>query len=223
MENNKDLLKKLSALGFSLLETEETPDANAALAEVVESGDLRLFEGFPVVLANSAEKGLFDYNSLRSCLKKTSDKAFLDSLLAMSFALYEVLDLAFTWADECYKNLPVNSKKEFNTLAQKLRKDEDFTVANRGMSSRRVKTVFNNYFLKSKARFNDLLSLKEELGLEHAMSQVFSTKQKELFLKKLKGDKLNKTEKEYFSRVVKKKVLALANTELHRMARELLY
>jgi hypothetical protein len=54
------------------------------------------------------------------------------------------------------------------------------------------------------------------------MSQVFSPKQKELFFKKLKGEKLTKTEKEYYSRAVKKKVLALANDELHRMARQML-
>jgi hypothetical protein len=60
------------------------------------------------------------------------------------------------------------------------------------------------------------------MGLEYAMSQVFSPKQKELFLKKLKGNILTKTEKEYFSRAVKKKVLALANADLHRLSRKLL-
>jgi hypothetical protein len=54
------------------------------------------------------------------------------------------------------------------------------------------------------------------------MSQIFSTKQKELVMKKLKGEKLTKTEREYFSRVVKKKVMALANTQLHRLSQKLL-
>jgi hypothetical protein len=60
------------------------------------------------------------------------------------------------------------------------------------------------------------------LSLEYSLSQVFSPKQKELFLKKLKREKLTKTEKEYFSRAVKKKVLALANPELHRLSQKLL-
>jgi hypothetical protein len=64
--------------------------------------------------------------------------------------------------------------------------------------------------------------VKEEFGLEYSLSQVFSPKQKELFLKKLKGEVLTKTEKEYFSRAVKKKVQALANADLHRLARKLL-
>jgi hypothetical protein len=56
--------------------------------------------------------------------------------------------------------------------------------------------------------------------LKHLLS--FSPKQKELFQKKLKGELLTKTEKEYFSRTVKKKVAALANPELHRLAQKLM-
>ena len=40
-------------------------------------------------------------------------------------------------------------------------------------------------------------------------------KQKELFKKRLEGLPLKKTEQEYYSRSVKKKVVALANAELH--------
>jgi hypothetical protein len=54
------------------------------------------------------------------------------------------------------------------------------------------------------------------------MSQVFSPKQKDLFLKKLRNEKLDKTEKEYFSRTVKKKLMALVNPELQRSARKVL-
>jgi hypothetical protein len=47
-------------------------------------------------------------------------------------------------------------------------------------------------------------------------------KQKELFKKRLEGLPLTKTEQEYYSRSVKKKVVALANAELHGLARKLL-
>ncbi|SHJ41327.1 hypothetical protein SAMN02745216_01614 [Desulfatibacillum alkenivorans DSM 16219] len=42
------------------------------------------------------------------------------------------------------------------------------------------------------------------------------------FKKKLEGDPLTKTEKEYYSRTVKKKAAALANSDLHSLARKLL-
>ncbi|MBU1147603.1 MAG: hypothetical protein KKD11_04555 [Candidatus Omnitrophica bacterium] len=219
---NKSLLEKLSKLGFSLFEIEEELDANAVLVEVVQSKDLRLWNGFPVVLANSAEKGLFNYDTVKRRLKKSPDKLRLDLLLTMSLALYRTLNIKFSWADKFYENLNSKNKKEFNNLSKKLRRDEDFELAGRVMSSQRLKLTFNNYFNQAHSELKDLLSMKEELGLEYSLSQIFSPKQKELFLKKLKGEKLTKTEKEYFSRVVKKKVMALANPELHRLSRKLL-
>ena len=64
--------------------------------------------------------------------------------------------------------------------------------------------------------------MKDKFDLEYSLSQVFSKKQKELFMKKLKREKMTKTEREYYSRSVKKKVLALANTELYKLAMKLL-
>ena len=58
--------------------------------------------------------------------------------------------------------------------------------------------------------------------LDQHLNELFSTKQKELFLKKIAGKKLTKTEKEYFSRIVKKKVLAIADSEIHQMSKKLL-
>ena len=219
---NKNLLKRLSKLGYPLFESEEAFDANATLADVVKSRDLRLWEGFPVLLANSAEKGLLDYDKVEWYLKRPFDKPYLTSLMVMSLALYKALHLKFAWAAEFYKSLSKDDKKEFNVLCQKLNKDLDFEVGGRVMSAQRLKNSFNNYFREAQTRFNNLLSMKEESRLEYSLSQVFSPKQKELFLKKLGREKLTKTEKEYFSRAVKKKALALANPELHRLARRLL-
>ena len=219
--SKENLLKRLSRLGFSLLETEELHDANATVADMVKSKDLRLWEGFPVVLANSAEKGLFNYEMVKSHLKKSHDKSCLDSLMSMSLALYKALKLKFSWADRFYKSLAVDRKKELNSFLKKLKKDGELKVAQYAMDSQRLKSTFNNYLSLAQSKLNDLLSVKEELGLEYALSRVFSPKQKELFFKKLKREKLTKTEKEYFSRVVKKKVLALANPELHRLSKQI--
>ncbi len=63
---------------------------------------------------------------------------------------------------------------------------------------------------------------EEKTNLDRYLDQIFSSKQKELFLKKLNNSSLTKTEREYFSRVVKKKVSALADTELHALSKKLL-
>lgn len=219
---NENLLKKLGKLGFSLFEPEEQEDANTTLAEVVKSNELRLWEGFPVVLANSAEKGLFGYDLTRAHLEQLPDVLRFDLLLAMSLALYNVLNLKFSWADKLQKSFSAEQEKEFNAFLEKLKRNEDLEVAGQVMSGSRLKSVFNNYFTQTQSKLSELLSAKEEHSLEYTLSQVFSPKQKELFLKKLRREKLSKTEAEYFSRVVKKKVLALANPELHRLSRKLL-
>ncbi len=220
MKNN--LLERAGALGFPLFAAEEDRDANLTLADMVKSGDLRLWEGFPVVLASSAEKGLFNYEKANRHLKKPSDKAGLASLVVMSLAVYRFFNLKFSWANEFYGSLSNARKKEFTVFLEKLNNDDDFNVVSRKMSAGRLKAVFRNYFSQAQSKLKELLSVKDELSLEYSLSQVFSQKQKELFLKKLKGEKLTKTEKEYFSRVVKKKALALANPELHRLSQKLL-
>lgn len=220
--DNRNLLKELSKLGYPLFEKEEELDADFALVRVAKGGDLRLWEGFPVVLANSFEKGLFHYENVLRQLRQVSDREKFNALLVMSLALYEALGLKFSWTKRLLSSLAPRVKKDFDNFKEKLKRDALFTVAGREMSAQRLKTTFNNYFRQSRSRLNELLSVKEELGVEYALSQVFSPKQKELFLKKLKGEKLTKTEREYFSRSVKKKALALANPELHRLARKLL-
>ena len=90
------------------------------------------------------------------------------------------------------------------------------------MSSERVVNSFKNYFKRAEIDLKEVADLQDEFELEYAMSQIFSKRQKEIFLKKLKGEKLTKTEREYYSRTIKKKVLALANPDLHKLASKLL-
>ena len=218
-----NLLKRLALLGFPLLEVEKDEEANSTLADLVESHDHRLWEGFPVVLANSAEKNLFDYNKVEGHLKSHNDKLDLALLVMFSLALYKTLGLKFSWADKLYASF--NNKdmeQQYEKYLAALKNNQDFAVQSDVMSSQRVKATFDNYFRQTQAHLDDLLSVKEVMGVEYALSQVFPPKQKELFLKKLHNEKLTKTEKEYFSRVVKKRVVALANPELHRLAQKLL-
>lgn len=217
-----DLVKRLGDLGFPLMEVTEEPDANLTLADLVKSRNLRLWEGFPAVLAFSSEMEMFDYEKTESRFTSSFDKLHFGLLVALSLALYKALDLKFSWADKLYSSLNKEGRRQFDGYLNAFRSGRDLQVQQRLMSGQRLKATFNNYFLKKQSNLQDLLSTKEELGLEQALSQVFSPKQKELFLKKLKSEKLTKTEKEYFSRVVKKKVLALANTQLHQLAQRLL-
>jgi hypothetical protein len=222
MVKKEDLLRRLAELGFPMFESQIAEDANLTLADVVRSHELRLWEGFPVMLANSALRGLLDRDKVSGYLKLSSDRARFEQLLAMSLALYRATGLRFSWADRLQGSLGPKGTKKFEAFLSALKKDATFKMDGSEMSASRLKNTFNNYFSHGGQKLNDLLAEKDELGTEYALSQLFSPKQKELFLKKLQGSKFTKTEREYFSRAVKKKVLALANTELHRMARKLL-
>ena len=53
------------------------------------------------------------------------------------------------------------------------------------------------------------------------LDRLFSPKQKDLVFKKLDGESFTKTEREYYSRVVRKKLEAIANKEVREIAETL--
>lgn len=219
MKNN-ELRNNLAHFGFPLLEVTEEADANVTLAEMVKSHELRLWEGFPGVLASSNDRGMFDRKKVVALLLDAQNRELFGLLVALSLALYKVLKLKFSWTGVLLGGLSDQEKQSYEDYLKKLKTDDELNVQQYRMSNQRLKVTFERYFKRAGQTMSDLLSSREEMGLERALSQVFSPKQKELFLKKLKSEKMTKTEKEYFSRVVKKKVAALANAELHRLAQE---
>jgi hypothetical protein len=172
-------------------------------------------------LANCGEKELFDFNIINNKLLGKKDKHNLISLLVMALAVYKYFKLNFIWLDKIYSNLSRNNNKEVSCLYDMIVKDKDFKIEKIILSGKRLKSMFANY-RETREGLSNLLSLKEEFNIEYSLSQIFTPKQKELFLKKVRREKLTKTEREYFSRVVKKRVLALADAGLHHLAQEIL-
>ena len=218
---DQKLLDNLNRLGFQLMETNADVDANKTLAEVVQSKDTRLWEGFPVLLANAARDYNFDYNQVQQFLTKKEQQDFR-TLLLLSLALFQHYHLSFAWSNRLKKTFSQQDLARLKKLRKSLSQDNRVSVGNRRFDPSRLKQAFNNYFEQDAEKTRRLKEKHEELSLEYALSQLFSPKQKELFQKKLKGEVLNKTEKEYYSRTVRKKVSALANPELHRLAQKLM-
>jgi hypothetical protein len=186
------------------------------LAEVVKSRDVRLWEGFPLMLANAAKGDLFDHGKVRAHLKNQAQKRCFDQLLSLSLALYDALDLKFSWVGSLPKD-----ERLYGLLLEKLKRGKEVKVCGVMFSLERLKNTFKNYFKEGERNLSELAAMKEDFGVEYALSQVFPPKQKELFFKKLKREKLTKTEREYYSRAVRKKVMALVNPELHRLAQKI--
>ena len=213
---NKELYQKVRALGFPLLEPEEVVDVNAALAEVVRSGDLRLWEGFPVMLSRAAEKSDFDGQKVLKKLKRATDKQLWRRLVAVALVVYEA---------EGYQGVGLKvaqeaSEKDLAYLRQRMMNKDSLFVARKFLSAERLQKLFRDYVATQRQDVADFSRLKSEFDLDYALAQLFSPKQKELVLKKLKREKLTKTEREYYSRSVRKKLTVLANPELLRLAQQ---
>ena len=222
MENSEDLVKKVRRLGYPLFETDEHEDANEILADVVKSENPRLWQGFPVMLANSEERNVFHYSRVLSLLKAPDERDHYHRLLLMSYALYKIQNLKSAWVSDLYKIFGSKDKKDIGKLLNQFVANEYVQLGSVRLTVEKIKTVFRDYFEKAGSRMENILSVREEFGLEYSLSQIFPPAQKDIILKKLRREKLSKTETEYFSRVVKKKLLALANPDLHRLARRLI-
>ncbi len=219
---DKKLLSSLSRLGFPMFEPSEALDVNETLADVVKSQDTRLWEGFPVLLANAAESYQFASDQVEQKLPTEELKEQYHRLLLLSVSVYSLYHLSFSWLSKLTRNFTADDKNLVRDWRNVLDRKRSPHRAEMEFDPQRVKGLFELYFEQKAERDRRRKDKYEEFSLELALSQIFSPKQKELFKKKLEGDALTKTEQEYYSRTVKKKVVALANSELHSLARMLL-
>lgn len=215
-------LKSLSKLGFPMLEPSEDLDVNETLAKVVKSNDSRLWEGFPVLLANAGESYQFASDQVEQQLPTKELKERYHRLILLSAAVYTYYHLTFSWLAKLKKKFSDTDKNYVKACRSALAHDQAPNWSDDEFDPERVRGLFELYYEQKAEKDRRRKDRYEEFSLEHALSQVFSPKQKELFKKKLEGDLLTKTEQEYYSRTVKKKVVALANSELHSLSRKLL-
>ena len=221
--NNTKLLSNLSKLGLPMFEPEdEEPEVNKTLAKVVESNETRLWEGFPVLIANTAESFQFRPEQVDRQLKRKEHKDHFHGLMLLSGALFSLYHLSYPWWNKFKKDLSHEHKMLVKTWKDCLEKNQTLKLNDVELDPERIKGLFGLYYEKKAKEDRRRKDKYEELSVEYALSQIFSPKQKELFKKKLEGLPFTKTEQEYYSRTVKKKVLALANSDLHSLSKKLL-
>ena len=216
------LLSSLSKLGFPMFEPSEELDVNETLAKVVKGHDMRLWEGFPVLLANAAESYQFIPEQVEQQLTRKEQKHRFRCLMLLSGSLFSLYHLSFPWWNKLKKSLSKEEKVLVKTWRNDLAHNQTLKCNDLEFDPERLKGLFELYFEKKAEKDRRQNEKYKGFSLEYALSQVFPPKQKELFKKKLEGLPLNKTEQEYYSRRVKKKVVALANSELHNLSKKLL-
>lgn len=218
------LLSAMSEYGYSLLQPDRMPDPNDLLAALSQSADVRVLEGFPVVLATALEKrrDAVNLEAAESSLKDAPARERFEKLAALSFYLFGVF--GFEELKQRDYSARLDRAKLLDELRDAAEHNRPLAVGSKTVDLGRVKRTFLNYFVHSR-NVQDSESktrLREDFRREYYLSLFFAPKQRDLLQKKLRGEALTKTEREYFSRVVKKKLLALADPDLHRLAQKAL-
>ncbi|MDA8243836.1 MAG: hypothetical protein M0025_06905 [Elusimicrobia bacterium] len=183
-------------------------DHNATLAAAIESREPRYWAAFPALLANAAAEGGLDLETVSRALPE-GERKHLKLLVFASLGLYESLGLRFQWAKKLSAGYPSRMVSAFK---DKLGGDELVDLGALRIAPRSFRESFRLCFRGAAAG----------RALEDSLSRIFTRRQAQLFFKRLRGERMTKTEREYFSRVVKKKTLALADDELHALARRVL-
>jgi len=220
--NKEELITALGELGYRLFTPEKQRLSSNKVLDVLDelagSEDPRLIEGFPVVLANCAHRGIkLDIRSLLSRYGPRSQRrAGLEKLILASSDLLAQEGLE---KPEGLDGTVDTLRMNYGDLLQEKVLD---LGKHRSVSTERLRNALRRYAIdlerSESVRERDRRRQFRSFQLDLHLSTLFPPKQKELILKKLKGDPLSKTEKEYYSRVVKKKLEGFANSELRKIA-----
>ncbi len=219
------LLDSLASYGYPLLMPKPN-EAEEVLENLLEQDDSRLLEGFSVVFFHALQdrKQLEwenpDWN-FQGLSKKSQGRLLY--FLAFSFLLLQLAKVGENYENRVSKLLSKfsNGKKVLDSVFEPFMKSEPVEVDGVEFSTERLKNAFLTYYLQS-AKDDKLKNKKQVLERELLLSELFTPRQKTLLRKRSKGEPFTKTEREYFSRVLKKRLRALADDELHEWAHKLL-
>ena len=202
--------------------------ATVILDALASSNDPALVVRFPVVLSICARNGVsLNSHALFSKYWESSPKKKnLEKLLLISGELFDLEGI----------ESPPNLKKIVRSLKAKYGslQSERLLSLSSGMTIP-IKDILNtlkDYTARIKNAARESAGgasdgeLKAEMlqrspDLNACLDRLFSPRQKDLVFKKLNGQAFTKTEREYYSRIVRKKLKAIANSQVGYIAAKL--
>lgn len=202
--------------------------ATIILDALASSNDQALVIRFPAVLSICARNGVaLNSHALFSKYWESSPKKQnLEKLLLISAELF---DLEGIEAPKNLKKIASSLKVKYGTLlsAKMLPLSSGISI-----SMRDIQNTLRDYTAKTKDAMSafkqgkleqeptrDILNRSADLQVH--LRRLFSSKQKDLVFKKLNRKPFTKTEREYYSRVVRKKLASIANSEVSYIANRL--
>lgn len=212
-----ELLEALAQYGYELNKPSHQYNGEEVLLNLLKENDTRLLEGFPVAYDNilSSQKHLnLDVHTLSD-----KDKTKLLCLMLLTYELLKLFGEDKSKLDETENILSKLSKKWKESLKgveDKFNRSDSVKVNGVALSTDRLKKQFRNYVVHFGAKSEN--EPKMDMELELLLSEFFTSKQKDLLKKRARREELSKTEREYYSRVVNKRLKALANEHLYQFA-----
>lgn len=202
--------------------------ATIILDALANSNDQDLVTRFPAVLSICARNGVaLNSHALFSKYWESSPKKQnLEKLLLISA---ELLDLEGIESPKNLKKIASSLRTKYGTLlsGQMLPLSSGISIYIKD-----IQDTLRDYTAKTKLavavfrpgepdREPTLAALNNSADLHAHLERLFSPKQKDLVFKKLNKAPFTKTEREYYSRVVRKKLVSIANAEVSYVARKL--
>ena len=189
-----ELLSELSHRGFPLIQNRQEFSLQSIIKKVLKAGEPRLTDLLPFLLLQG------------SSVHQSAD--FVDLHI---FELKDLNKIKAVWDALGLKPAILGqvSRALQNTAPLKLSKP----------SLAEYQKLHWLYRQNQEASVNQHLETKQSLATQNALSFLFAKKQKLIVLKKLNGLTLTKSEREYFSRVIKKKLCAIADSGVVKISR----
>jgi hypothetical protein len=206
----EDLIVSLGNLGYPILSKDKKKINKGEIIDILDAlvdlDEPRLIEGFPVILAYCAHRGSrLDLKTLLLKHQKNSQKRRnLEKLLLLSS---ELLNLENLQLPSGLENIAKSLKTKYGDLLSSEALDLGRGIS---LSIERLRNILKRYTSNLETQKSEeekaVDRQRKSFQLNLHLSTLFSPKQKELVLKKYHGEPLTKTEQEYYSRVVKKKI-----------------
>ncbi len=187
------------------------------LDSLANSDDSSLVNRFPVVLAICARRGLeFNTHTLFGKYWETSPKR--QNLEKMCVASAHLLKLENIQLSKNFNRI----LEPLNNIYAEMFSSGQFQLSN-GMrvALQDMHQTLKNYLAgvgQSSGETGKDTASSSPAQLNVFLDRLFSPKQKELVFKKLRDEFVTKTEREYYSRVVKKKLEAIADSGVREIA-----
>jgi len=209
--------------GYDLFSDETPEDFVELLLSMSSTNDQRVIEGIPVVIANHLLRNGYhkfekDTLKLLNQLQYHQESSLLQRTCLLYVITAALLEKELMLKKEAnrIRKLIAHSMQYPQGGTELLSNNSIITQDGLMLDPGRLQKTFRLYAMPKKEKESPLerSAIQRQITLEYNLSKLFPLKQKELIKKKISGEQMTKTEREYYSRVIKRKITAIVDPDM---------